>query len=289
MLIPWLNGPDVTVLAVVGDKLRILYKHLGRSINVVATSAAAGFPATNLETGNRHRYWKATSSAEQTLTYDAGAGNAETVDTVILPRADLLAAVGASVDVQWSADGATNWTSVGGVFPLAPISIGDLAPPATTDLYAEFTAAPQRGWRIRLYGSMTGPAMLAGDLFLGERFEVAKNPLYNRPLGVSRAHRGLEVDLSWGHWGDEADAQALLEVLGAITPDAAEAPHETAAGVVYGGLPHHLFDPVGAVFRTAGTPYLLPALCLTPESAVSATPAKGVERGPSGVRWRERR
>lgn len=289
MLIPWLNGPDTTVVFPTGGNLRIVHAHIGRSIFLVASSEATGFPASNLETGNRQRFWKATGTADQTLTYDAGPGHAVAVDTIVYPRADLLAAVGASVDVQWSADGASNWTSVGTPFPLTPVQLGDLAPPRSVDLYTEFEAAPHRGWRVRLYGSPSAPVMGAGGLFLGTRYEVVRNPLYGRALGVSRTHRGLEVELSWGHWAAETDAMGLLEAIAAVTPDAAEAPHETAAGVVYGGQPHYLYDPLGAVFRTSGTPYLLPALCLTPEAALTVTPAMGVERGPSGVRWRERR
>jgi hypothetical protein len=270
-----------------GSNMRLLHEHIGLTVPLAASSAADGFPASNLETGHRALFWKATSSAEQTLTWDAGTGNTKTCDAVVLPRADRLVTVAANVAVQWSNDGVSSWTDA--FTPETPIQSGDLAGPGGTDYVMEFSSLTKRAWRIRLYGSMTGAAMLAGGLFLGARYEVAKNPLYERALGVSRTYRGLEVELSWGHWAAEADARALLTALAAVTPDAAEGPQETVSGLLFGGRPHYLYDPLGAVFRTSGTPYLLPVLCLTPEAALTQTPAKGIERGPTGVRWRERR
>lgn len=270
-----------------GNLLRLLGPtHLGLTLQLTATSEAAGYPASNLETGNRQRFWRATSTADQFLTYDAGAGNAKTCDTVVLPRADLLVAVSAHVVVQHSTDMAA-WSDA--FTPETPIASNDLLAPGLTDYLKEFTTETKRGWRVKLYGTPSAAVALAGGLFLGTRYEVTKNPLYGRALGIERAHRGREVELSWGHWAAEGDATALLTHLALVSPDAGEAPHETVAGVVFGGLPHYLHDPLGAVFRAAGTPQLLPVLCLTPEAALTTTPAIGVEHGPSGVRWRERR
>lgn len=269
------------------DNLRLLGPtHLGLTLQLVASSEAAGYPASNLETGNRQRFWRATGTGDQTLTYDAGVGLTVTCDTVILPRADLLVAIDADVVVQYSTD-MSAWSDA--FTPETPIQTNDLAAPGAADYYKEFPTQTKRGWRVKIYGTPTSPALLAGGLFLGARYEVAKNPLYGRVLGVSRSTRGLEVECDWGHWRLESDAAALRSALGAVTPDAGEAPHETVAGVVYGGLPHYLYDPLGGVFSTSGTPYLLPVLCLTPEAAMTTTPAKAIERGPTGVRWRERR
>lgn len=271
-----------------GTNLRLIgHTHLGHALALVASSEAVDFPASNLETGDRRRFWRATSTVEQTLTYDAGLGHVKTCDTIVLPRADRLVAAGANVVVQWSNDGSSGWTDA--FTPETPIATPALLAPGLTDYLKEFASLAKRAWRVRIYGTLTLPAELAGGLFLGPRFEVAKNPLYGRAYGTPRAHRGRDVELGWGHWATEADAEALLATLAAVTPNAAEGPHETVAGVARGGLPHYLHDPLGAVLRASGVPQLLPVLCLTPEAALTVTPAKGIERGPTGVRWRERR
>jgi hypothetical protein len=268
------------------NNLRICYAHLGRTVPLLASSEAADAPASNLETGNRQLFWHATSASEQTLTWDAGATGTLTVQAGILPRADLLVGVGASVALQWSSDG-TSWTDA--ATPLVPITLGALKAPTNTDYYLEFAALTKRAWRWRIYGTLTGVPTLAGGVFVGPVLEVARNPIYGRTLSISRPHKGLEVELSWGHWAVETDATALLTALASVSEHAAEQPHETVAGVVYGGYPHYLYDPVGGVFRTAGVAYLLPVLLLTPEAASTTSPAFGIEQGPSGVRWRERR
>jgi hypothetical protein len=272
----------------VGTNLRLLQAHLGLTLALTASSEAPDFPASNLETGNRQRFWRAASAAEQTLMYDAGAGQTVTCDTVVLPRADLLVAVSASLDVQWSADAATNWTSVGSPYPLVLVTSSHLSQPTGTDHVAEFTSLTKRAWRLRIYGSMTGSPALAGGWFLGSRSEVPINPAYGRLLGAPRTHRGRDLTLSWPSM-PEANAETLLTLLAAVMPEQMEGPHETVAGVVYGGRPHYLYDPTGIIFRSTGTPYLLPVLCLTPESVMAENVTLGRDRPASGARWRERR
>jgi hypothetical protein len=271
-----------------GNNIRILGPtHIGLTVPIVASTADAAFPVGNLETGNRQLFWKSTVTTETTLTWDMGVGLTKTCDTVVLPRADLLVAAAWNVAVQWSNDGATGWTDA--ATAEVPIQANDLVGPRALDYYKEFTSLAKRAWRIRLYGSPSSVAMLAGGIFLGTRYEVVKNPLYGRPLGVSRAVNGLELELTWGHWRLEADARGLLDQLALLNPDAADGPVETVSGVMFGGLPHYWYDPVGATMRTAGTPGLLPALLVTPEAVQTTTPAKAIEQGPVGIRLRERR
>lgn len=271
-----------------GTNLRILGAgHLGFRLALVATSESTSFPASNLETGNRQRFWHTTSTAEQALAYETAAGQTESCDTVALPRADLLVAVGASVAVQYSTSpiASSSWTDA--FTPLTPIQSSDLVAPTGTDYVREFAGQSRRSWRLRLYGSLTGGPSLAGGWFLGLRTELPTNPQWGRELGIARPHRGLELAGTWPPMSP-SEATAFLTAMAAVTPDAAESPHETVSGVVYGGLPHYLYDPDGVVFRQSGTPYLVPVLCLTPEGVVSQSLAPTLEGGPT-LRWRERR
>lgn len=267
-----------------GTNLRIVYNHIGLTLTLTASSAATGYPASNLETGSRALFWRATSTAEQLLTYDAGVGNTKTCDTVVLPRADLLVAYGANVAIQHSPD-MTNWTDA--FSPEVPIQAGDLSGPRSLDYYMEFSSAAKRGWRIRLYGTPSQAASLAGGLFLGQRFEVASNPQWGRTLGPSRTYMGAGFEFSWPPM-TPTNTLALLDVVSAVTPDAAEGFVTTVAGVGYGGLAHYLYDPTGVVFGRS-TPVLYPVLCLADGiSASMQALAPLLERGPT-IRWQERR
>ncbi len=263
---------------------RLVTDHLGYRITVAATSAAVGFEAKNLEDGSRRTFWKATGTGEQTRTYDAGVGKAETCDTVILARADLLVAVAANVAVQWSADAATGWTDA--FAPKTPLVTGDLKKPADQDFYQEFTSQSKRGWRLRLYGTMSAAPSLAG-LMLGARLDVQKPPVYGGDYGRARADRGADLSLTFQRF-HEAGMDALLAALHAVSPGfPAEGPQETPAGAVYGGRPHYLYDTLGEAFRLglAASPALLHVILMSPEAL---TPVLEFHRlwslGP--LRWR---
>lgn len=274
-----------------GNALRVCWDHLGLALPLSVTSenAAADFRASNLETGNLQRFWQATSTAEQTLTYDAGSGLLKTCDTVILPRADLLVAVGANVAVQWSNDAATGWTDA--FTAEVPIQTNDLLAPDARHYLKEFPSLSKRGWRVRIYGTPSAPASLAGGLFLGARTELPTSPAYGFEMGVSRSVLGRDLMASWPPLS-RTGARALATVLAAVTPDAAEVPVSTVSGVFYGGLPHWLYDPLGRTLAddpATLTPTLLPVLCVSPEAAKSASLTPSFATGPTQVRWRERR
>jgi len=268
------------------ETLRILADHLGLTLTLVATSEASGFPALLLESGNRHWLWQATSTAAQRLAYDAGIGKTAAPDTLVLPRADLLVAAGVTVDVQWSADGATNWTSVGAPFPKA-LASGDLMGPSGQDWAAEWTAVAKRAWSIYLTGATRAP-VIGGGWYLGPRTLCPTDPVYGRVLGVARPHRGEDLEAGWPAMS-EANAELLAAALGRVTPAwPAEGPVETVAGQVIGGRVHYLYHPTGLPFRRSASPaaWLAQVVCLTPDRALTESLAPNLERGPTTVRWR---
>jgi hypothetical protein len=181
-------------------RLRLHYQHLGRTRPVVASSEAAGFPASNLETGNRHLFWRGSAVAEQTLTVDAGVGQMQTPDTLIIPRLDLLIAAGASLDVQNSADAATGWATVGGPFPRAPVTAADLQSPTGTDGYYRWDGTSKRGNRLRIYGSLTAAPTVAGGGTSGppSRSSVRNGARLSVSAGRPEVKSGSRRGASWG-------------------------------------------------------------------------------------------
>lgn len=267
--------------------LRVLWNHLGLTLTVSASSEAAGYPASHLDSGNLHRFWRATATTDQTLTYDAGVGNVRTVDTVVVPEAARLAAVGAHVALQRSDDA----SSFSDVWALTPVMLGHLAAPDGRHLYKENEAQSRRAWRLRVYGTPSAVAEIAGGWFIGTATVLPTSPVYGREFGADRAHRGADLVASWPVLTDEG-AVLIAATLAAVTPAwPAEAPHETLAGVAYGGLPHWLYDPTGRTLaRTPAIgPRLYPVLCMTPEQAFTTSVLPGADQGPASVRWRVRR
>lgn len=270
-----------------GANLRIIWDGLHHRLTATATSAAAGFELANLFDGSRHSYWRATSTAEQVITWDAGSGNTETVDTTVIARADLLVNANASVVTQWSADAATGWTNA--YTPKAPIAFADLRRPAEQDACIEHDAAlAKRGWRLRLYGVMSS-APQAALVWLGRRLEVERNPAYgSRYGGPARAHRGAGIEL--GPWAflSEAGMDILLYALTQVSPSyPAEGLTETAAGAVYGGRPHFLYDPTGEALMSLSdaAPALVHVLLTSPDVEARIEFDRTWSLDP--VRWRQ--
>jgi len=109
---------------------------------LTATSTAAGdylvsYIYNMLETN----MWKASSSANQTLSYDAGAGNTKGADYISILGHNLKTA-GASIYLEWS-DNNSNWTQA-----------WSDTPTADTIYLKEFTqTAAHRYWRLRITGA----------------------------------------------------------------------------------------------------------------------------------------
>jgi hypothetical protein len=162
---------------------------------------------------------------------------------------------------------------------------GDLKKPTDQDYYMEFTSQAKRGWRLRVYGTPSAAASLAG-LWLGKRLDIAKAPRYGGTDGRARADRGADVELTFQRFA-EAGLDDLLAALQAVSPGfPAEAPQESAAGGVSGGRPHFLYDSLGEAFRLglAGSPALLNVLLMTPDLQPVLEFLRLWTLGP--VRWR---
>jgi hypothetical protein len=270
--------------------LRLLWDHLGRALALIASSAHLDFPAWALETGDLHQWWQASITAAQSLGYDAGSGQTRSPNALVIPRADYLVSIGASVDVRWSDDGGPTGTSIGQGFPWTPITSGHLAGPTALHAVAEWTPVAKRGWYVHLYGSVSAPARLAGGWFFGTTTDLPTSPIYGREQGVERPHRGRDLIAGWPPM-TRVNARVIKAALAAVTPNAADGGRETAAGVYRGGLPHWIWDPAGRTFSETDpqTPYLLPVFCVTPEAALSRSLTGTLESPPTEVRWREQR
>ena len=95
-----------------------LYQNRLKSYAPTVTSAASGYPASNLYDDDLNSLWKATGSADQTIAIDAGAGNTVTADMLCIGWHNLFTAV-AGVVLQASDD---NWASLVDVIDLRPES-----------------------------------------------------------------------------------------------------------------------------------------------------------------------
>ena len=248
-------------------RLRCLSDHLGRTLVPTVTSEVVGFRAVNASDGDRRTLWRASSSATQRFTYDAGAGNTRTVDSLAIARADGLSSVGATVSVQHSDDLAA-WSADDLSQAMSP---GVLLAPTAQDWVGEWTGSAHRGWRVSLTGSSAAPSL--AELVLGQRLEVEANPLFPVSYGSARAYRGADVTLAY-HGLTDAGAEALLAYLAAVSPFApGETPVETLLGVPYGAVAHFLYDSPGTVFRRPGTPMLLHVMLLNGHELLGSDPS----------------
>lgn len=264
-----------------GNNLRIAHDHMGLRVTPTVTSEAAGFEAKNGLDGNRQSFVKSTATGTWDWIYDAGVGKTETADTLVLARADLLAGVTATVEVAYS-DDAVAYT----VEFTEAITTGILKKPANQDYYREFTNRAKRAWRVRL---TLGTAVYQfAELFLGARAEVTKNPRYPLQVGLARPHMGADLQLEFGQLG-EAQLNTLLNYLTDVSPGfPAEAPMETAAGAVYGGRPHWVYDPTGNLFRQTApaAAALVHVLLMNPGDAIGGLTFKGLHDLPP-LRYRQ--
>ena len=268
-----------------GTNFRFLTDNVARRYTLLATAEETGYEALHLADGNRNTTWRGTDVNPHTVTLDAGLGNTETVDTVVLGGLAQLIAGGWIVDVEWSDDAISSWTSVGSPFPLSPVTISHVAEPTLVDGWFEVSSVAKRAWRLSLSGSPTDVPALA-EWALGVRYEVSKNPLYGASIGMARAVQGATFAFSWIP-GTEAATIALYTELLRMSPAyPAEMPAETVAGSVHGGRPGWLYDPLGFLLRKEATvtPALMSVLWMNPD----ATPVMEAPRywrlGPTTFR-----
>ena len=128
------------------------------------TSEVSGFEGTHLLDGNETTQWKATSTAVQYITYDAGVGNTIAVDYMFLSNHNL-GTVAALVSVEYS-DDASAWNPlVAGFTPSDDKAIAKL-----------FTQETRRAFRIKLINMTVAPYMAVA--LIGSKVELINVSLY---------------------------------------------------------------------------------------------------------------
>ena len=114
---------------------------------LTATSTASGSDVKNIYDMLETTMWKASSSANQTLSYDAGSGNTRAANYIAMLGHNLKTA-GASIYLEWSDDN-SNWTEA-----------WSDTPAADTVYLKEFAqTAVHRYWRLRITGASTAVYM----------------------------------------------------------------------------------------------------------------------------------
>lgn len=247
-----------------GNNLRMLYDQLGRRSLLSGTNEDANHPRRNAVDGNLHTIVKSTTTGGTwDLIFDLGVGVTGQADYVAIGRADMLVAVGATVDWSDSPD-ASAYTSRFSEAMGAP----DLFAPASRHFTREYSnPGAKRAWRLRLTAGSGGVYAFATVDF-GLKLEVGRQPSYPAELGPTRTLRGATYGLTF-RLLSVAQRDALLTYVAAVTPDyPGDSLAETPAGVLMGGgLPHWIYDPVGqGIFAAAATPALVPVTLVSPDS-----------------------
>lgn len=133
------NNLVLTLQAITGNSPLLCYKNIVNYTNIVATSAASGFPATNMSNPATSFYWLASSTADQTITITNT--NRVEIDYIGIARHNLSQA---GLDVRVRFDGTT-------VFDYAPISdeqallfLFEVASPLTIEIDIRGATSPVR-------------------------------------------------------------------------------------------------------------------------------------------------
>jgi hypothetical protein len=232
------------------------------TIQPTFTSEVAGFEGRNALDGNRHTFVQAAAAGTWDIKWNAGGGQTMAPTYLALTRADMLAAIGATINLAWSTDD-SSYTSLAG-FPLL-LTQGLIFAPTLQDWITLLTATAKQYYRLRFTtGSV---AYKFAGVKLGVYTEVAKQPFYPREYGGARAHRGADLRITF-QTIKESQAEALLDYAMAVSPAwPAEAPAATRYGAVWGGRPHYLYDALGLLTRgqVAVTPALLHVVLMNPD------------------------
>ena len=152
-------------------------------VTISASSEAAGFAAVNVKSRLTHSGWKPAASGAQYLNVTASAGKA--VDYIGL-AAHTLASKAAVIDLEYSDDGAS-WTSI----------LGGYAPISDAPFLLLFAA--QERLRYRLAVTPGGAELpTVGVVMLGARLALQRG-IYvgHRPAPFNRKNR-FNIDLSEG-------------------------------------------------------------------------------------------
>lgn len=117
-------------------KVKFFYKNSLTGLTV--TSAATGFPVANVLDMLEGTLWKATSTSDQYISFDAGSGNTYTADYLAITSHNLYTA-DALVTLQYSANGA-DWSD----------AFTGFVPTNNKAFAKEFTTQTVRYWRLKL-------------------------------------------------------------------------------------------------------------------------------------------
>ena len=134
------------------SKIRFFYEHALDQGTLVATSQVSGYEVENLYSMFEVNLWKATSTADQYHTFDAGSGKTYTADYDVIHGHNLHTA-GATVVLQYSND---NFSS----------DIHDVytafSPDSDGTILKRFDSISSRYWRRKITGQTVPPFMAIG-------------------------------------------------------------------------------------------------------------------------------
>lgn len=124
-------------------KVKFFYKNSLTGLTV--TSAATGFPVANVLDMLEGTLWKATSTSDQYIAFDAGVGNTYTADYVAIGGHNLNTA-GATLTLQYSTNGSA-WSDAFTAYAVAN----------NKAIGKEFITQTVRYWRVKLSGMTATP------------------------------------------------------------------------------------------------------------------------------------
>lgn len=149
-----------------------------------ATSTATGFDVDNLLNRKEGDFWKATSTADQYITFDAGVGNTYQADYLVISGHNLNT-IGATLTLQYSTDNFSG--DINDAFT-------GYTPTSDLTLRKEFTSQDKRYWRIKISGTPSAAAQMA-IAYYGEKVELDYVDVSFDP---NRQNRKAEVSVTQG-------------------------------------------------------------------------------------------
>jgi hypothetical protein len=125
----------------------IIFYYAHSLSGLTATSEASGYPVSNIIDRVDGTVWKATSTATQYITFDAGAGNTISPDYLLIHNHNLKT-VGAAIVLQYSSDNfAADIVDAFAAF----------VPSSDKTILKTFAAVSGRYWRLKISGAAVVP------------------------------------------------------------------------------------------------------------------------------------
>lgn len=159
------------------------YSNILETTTVTITSEAAGYPGYRLYDKSMSLPWKATSAVTQTIKTNAGAGNTNIINRMIITNHNLSCVT--NLELDWS-DNNSDWTN-----------IVTLTPSDDTTINSSFTASTHRYFRVVLNSPSSTPE--AGEIYLGSSVEISRSPIEGLTSGPQyvRAFTETQSGLPW--------------------------------------------------------------------------------------------